>query len=73
MEHCKASSSRSSSQLHLIKFTSQLSKGPTGVERRKHQLTFLAAQARANDVKLRAQWAASAESRRVAKQRYGFG
>lgn len=45
---------------------------PKGMERRKHQITFLAAQARAREHELQAKWAESAAARKAAKQRYGF-
>ena len=43
-----------------------------GTERRKHQITYLAAEAQAREQELKAKWAQSAAARRAAKQRYGF-
>lgn len=40
--------------------------------RRKGQMTYLMYQAQQNEEDLKGAWAANAEKRRVAKQRYGF-
>lgn len=45
---------------------------PGGIQRRKHQITYLAAQAKARQQDLENQWAASASARKAAAQRYGF-
>ncbi|EGD83289.1 hypothetical protein PTSG_03899 [Salpingoeca rosetta] len=45
---------------------------PKGMERRKHQITYLAAEARAREQELQTKWAHSAAARRAARQRYGF-
>lgn len=43
-----------------------------GQTKRKHQITYLAAQAKENEHKLKAQWANSAANKRAAGAKYGF-
>ena len=45
---------------------------PSGQQRRKHQLTYLAFQARQNDLELRNQWAANRATQRETRKKYGF-
>eukprot|EP00049_Salpingoeca_infusionum_P011238 m.193350 g.193350 ORF g.193350 m.193350 type:complete len:410 (-) comp14879_c0_seq2:3278-4507(-) len=45
---------------------------PGGISRRKHQITYLTQQAKAREMQLKNMWAANAQARRAAKQRYGF-
>ena len=43
-----------------------------GVERSRHQITYLAAYAKENESKFKAQWATSAANKRAAGAKYGF-
>ena len=43
-----------------------------GNQKRKHQITYLAAAAKENEHKLKAQWATSSANRRASAQKYGF-
>ena len=43
-----------------------------GQSRSKHQITYLAAHAKENEHKLKAQWATSAANKRAAGAKYGF-
>ena len=43
-----------------------------GNQKRKHQITYLAAAAKENEHKLKATWATSAANRRASAQKYGF-
>lgn len=45
---------------------------PTNQQRRKHQITYLAHQAKVNEVELQNQWASSRMSRRKTQAKYGF-
>uniref|UniRef100_A0A6B2EG23 Putative mitotic checkpoint protein prcc n=1 Tax=Phlebotomus kandelakii TaxID=1109342 RepID=A0A6B2EG23_9DIPT len=44
----------------------------TGISKRKHQITYLAYQAKANEQELQAMWAANRQSRRQTQSKYGF-
>jgi proline-rich protein PRCC len=46
--------------------------GFTHLERRRHQITYLANQAKAREVELKNFWAESAAARRQTKMKYGF-
>jgi proline-rich protein PRCC len=43
-----------------------------GNQKRKHQITYLAAMAKENEQNLKKQWAAGAANRRAASSKYGF-
>ncbi len=43
-----------------------------GEQKRRHQITYLAAYAKENENKFKAQWATSAANKRAAGQKYGF-
>jgi len=43
-----------------------------GDARKKHQITFLAAEAKANEHKLKAQWATNWANKKAAGSKYGF-
>ena len=45
---------------------------PGGILKKKSQITYLAAQAKARQQDLENQWAQSAAARKAAAQRYGF-
>ena len=42
------------------------------VQKKKHQITYLAAQAKAREVDLKNQWAANKVSRKTTQAKYGF-
>ncbi|XP_055702735.1 uncharacterized protein LOC129801549 [Phlebotomus papatasi] len=44
----------------------------SGLSKRKHQITYLAYQAKANEQELQAMWAANRQSRRQTQSKYGF-
>ncbi|OAF69205.1 hypothetical protein A3Q56_03048 [Intoshia linei] len=46
--------------------------GKNKIGKRKHQITYLAAQAKANEVVLKNKWSESKENKRFAKMKYGF-
>ncbi|CAG9581018.1 unnamed protein product [Danaus chrysippus] len=46
--------------------------GPTSQQKRKHQITYLAHQAKANEQELQNQWAHNRMSRRQTQSKYGF-
>ncbi|OWR53623.1 Proline-rich protein PRCC [Danaus plexippus plexippus] len=46
--------------------------GPTSQQKRKHQITYLAHQAKANEQELQNQWANNRMSRRQTQSKYGF-
>ncbi|GAB0094660.1 uncharacterized protein DMENIID0001_099810 [Sergentomyia squamirostris] len=43
-----------------------------GLSKRKHQITYLAHQAKSNEQELQAMWAANRQSRRQTQSKYGF-
>ncbi|XP_063394748.1 proline-rich protein PRCC isoform X1 [Cydia fagiglandana] len=45
---------------------------PTSQQKRKHQITYLAHQAKANEVELQNQWANNRQSKRQTQSKYGF-
>jgi proline-rich protein PRCC len=45
---------------------------PGGMSKRKHQITYLAAEAKAREEELQNQWAANRHSRRQTQSKYGF-
>ena len=45
---------------------------PSQTEKRKHQITYLAYQAKEREHELQMSWAAGAAARSQAKSRYGF-
>lgn len=47
-------------------------KGPKGLAKSRHQITYLAHQAKERDWELRQEWATSAENRRASANKYGF-
>ena len=46
--------------------------GPKGLARSRHQITYLAHQAKERDWELRQEWATSRENRRASANKYGF-
>lgn len=46
--------------------------GPTSQQKRKHQITYLAFQAKANELDLKNQWANNRQSKRQTQSKYGF-
>lgn len=49
-----------------------LGSGPSGQSKKKHQITYLAHQAKAMELELKNQWAANKLARKQAKSKYGF-
>ncbi|CAD6224820.1 GSCOCG00005569001-RA-CDS [Cotesia congregata] len=49
-----------------------LGSGPSGQSKKKHQITYLAHQAKAMELELKNQWAANKLARNQAKSKYGF-
>jgi len=47
-------------------------KGLGGMQKRKHQITYLAVEAKAREQELQAQWATGRENRRAGRMKYGF-
>lgn len=47
-------------------------KNPSGNEKRKHQITFLAHQAQVRELELKNQWATSRMNRQASRNKYGF-
>lgn len=45
---------------------------PSGQAKRKHQITYLAYQAKQNEIKLKNEWSKNRETKALAKSRYGF-
>lgn len=50
----------------------EIKDGPKGVAKRKHQITYLAHQAKSNEAELQAMWAANRQSKRQTQSKYGF-
>ncbi|KAL1463764.1 hypothetical protein WDU94_015485 [Cyamophila willieti] len=46
--------------------------GPTSQQKRKHQITYLAFQAKANELDLKNQWANNRQTKRQTQSKYGF-
>lgn len=46
--------------------------GPTSQQKRKHHITYLAFQAKANELDLKNQWANNRQSKRTTQSKYGF-
>ena len=46
--------------------------GPSTVSKRKHQITYLAFQAKEREQLLKNQWAANAQTKRQTQAKYGF-
>lgn len=46
--------------------------GPTTQQRRKHQITYLAFQAKESELELKNQWAQNRVSRKQTQSKYGF-
>lgn len=66
----------SNSQLKSISLEQGESRGPdiaySKVHKKKHQITYLAAQAKAREVELKNQWAANKSTKRQTQAKYGF-
>lgn len=50
----------------------QLKDGPKGVAKKKHQITYLAHQAKSNEAELQAIWAANRTTQRQSQSKYGW-
>lgn len=50
----------------------ELKDGPKGVARKKHQITYLAHQAKSNEAELQAIWAANRTTQRQSQSKYGW-
>ena len=50
----------------------QLKDGPKGVAKKKHQITYLAHQAKSNEAELQAIWAANRTTQRQSASKYGW-
>lgn len=50
----------------------ELKDGPKGVARKKHQITYLAHQAKSNEAELQAIWAANRQTQRQSQSKYGW-
>lgn len=50
----------------------ELKDGPKGVAKKKHQITYLAHQAKANEAELQAMWAANRVTQRQSQSKYGW-
>lgn len=62
---------------HLQQETQYIPRGKltetgTGKQKKKHQITYLAQQAKANELELQAMWAQNRSSRRQTQNKYGF-
>lgn len=62
---------------HLQQETQYIPRGKltetgTGKQKKKHQITYLAQQAKANELELQAMWAQNRQSRRQTQNKYGF-